>query len=289
MIANGFEEFVSIIECGNLTAAAAALGLPRPTLSKRLARLEERLGVRLIHRTTRSLTLTKQGEVLYEKARGIVLASREAVAAIQRLDDVPRGLLRVLVPPRVPEATFTGWLADFMLAYPEVRLDVVGTEMHVDLVAEGFDVALRYGEIKDDTLVSRTLVVNSEIAVATPQYLEAHGVPESAEDLADHNCLVGYGGGSVPNHRWPLLAGGSTQVTGTFMTNHTGLCLEAAKLHLGIALVVGRVKKLVENGELVQVLPAIIGRVDRACLVYPNRRFLEPKVRAFVDFIASKV
>ncbi len=290
MLAAGFEEFVAIVEHGSLTRAAEVLGLPRPTVSKRLARLEERLGVRLLHRTTRRMKLTEQGELLHERARGIVHAARAAEAAVRRLDGVPRGLLRVLVPPRVPEGVFTRWLAEFMEAYPEVSLDVVGTDAHVDLVAEGFDVALRYGEFNDPSLVSRTLVVNAEIAVASPAYLEARGVPTSGADLAEHDCIVGYRGTTVPTPRWPLLDGGFVGVSGSLMTNHDGLSLEAAKLGLGIALVIDRsVHDLLASGELVHVLPGIIGRRDHARLVYPDREYLDPKVRAFIDFIVSRL
>ena len=290
MFAAGFEEFVAIVDHGSITGAAETLGLPRPTVSKRLARLEERLGVRLVHRTTRRMKLTQQGELLYERARHVVHAVRVAEAAVQRLDDVPRGLLRVLVPPRVPAPTFTEWLAEFLQAYPEVSLDVVGMDAHIDLVAEGFDVALRYGEIEDTSLVSRTLVVNTEIAVASPHYLETRGVPTTAADLADHDCVVGYGGNNLPNPRWPLVEGGSATVAGKLMTNHIDLGLEAARRGLGIALVIDRVAKdLIDSGELVWVLPGIVGRRDQARLVYPDREFLDPKVRAFVDFIVSRV
>ncbi len=290
MVAAGFEEFVSIVDHGSVTGAAETLGLPRPTVSKRLARLEERLGVRLLHRTTRRMKLTEPGELLYERARRVVHAAREAEAAVQRLDDVPRGLLRVLIPPRVPETVFTQWLAEFLQAYPEVSLDVVGTDEHVDLVAEGFDVALMYGPIEDTSLVSRILASNSEIAVASPQYLQARGTPTAAEELADHDCVVGYSGNNVPNPRWPLLDGGWTHVSGKLMTNHGGLRLEAAKRGSGIAIVIDRVaEQPLASGDLVWVLPEIVGRRDHARLVYPDREFLDPKVRAFVDFIAAQV
>ncbi|MCO4772218.1 MAG: LysR family transcriptional regulator [Deltaproteobacteria bacterium] len=290
MLAAGFEEFVSIVDSGSVTGAAEALGVPRPTVSKRLARLEERLGVRLLHRTTRRMKLTEHGELLYERARRVVHAAREAESAVQRIDNVPRGLLRVQIPPRVPAGTFTQWLAEFLEEYPEVSLDVVGTDVHVDLVAEGFDVALRYGQIKDTSLVSRTLVVNSQIAVASKEYLDTHGTPETAADLADHNCIIGYTGSNIPNPRWPLLAGGWCHVGGKLMTNHGGLRLEAAKRHLGIAMVVDRnAQALVATGELLHVLPGILGREDRARLVYPDRGFLDPKVRAFIDFIVARL
>ena len=290
MFAAGFEEFVAIVDHGSVTGAADTLGLPRPTVSKRLARLEARLGVRLLHRTTRRMKLTQQGELLYERARRVVHAVRVAEAAVQRVDAVPRGLLRVLVPAHVPESTFAQWLAELVEAYPQVSLDVVATDEHVDLVAEGFDVALRYGEIEDTSLVSRTLVVNAEIAVASPTYLASRGAPRTEADLADHDCIVGYGGGNVPNPRWPLLTGGTTTVAGTLRTNHPGLSLEAAKRGLGIALVVDRAAQdALDRGELVRVLPEVIGRPDRVRLVYPDRELLDPKVRAFIDFIASQV
>jgi DNA-binding transcriptional LysR family regulator len=290
MLASGFEEFVCIVEHGSVTGAAKTLGLPRPTVSKRLGRLEERLGVRLLHRTTRRMKLTEQGEILDDRARPVVHAAREAEAAVRRLDDVPRRQLRVLIPPRVPETIFTQWLAEFLHAFPGVSLDVVATDVHVDLVDGGFDVALRHGAIEDTSLVSRTLVVNSEIAVASPRYLQERGTPETAEELADHDCIVGYSGSNVPNPRWPLLDGGWTHVGGRLMTNHPGLRLEAAKRDLGISIVVDRMaKELLASGELVWVLPDVVGRRDHARLVYRDREFLDPKVRAFIDFIASRV
>jgi len=290
MLADGFEEFVAIVDQDSVTGAAEALGLPRPTVSKRLARLEERLGAQLIHRTTRRMRLTKQGEVLYERARRVVHAAREAEAAVQRHDEQPRGMLRVSIPPRVPEDVFSGWMSDFLGAYPEVRLDLVGSESHVDLVAEGFDVALFYGAIEDESLVSRTLATNREIAVASPEYLREHGVPTDVSELAIHECIVGYKGSNVPESRWPLLEGGWVNVGGKFTTNHDGLRLHAALRHVGITLLIEQfTTEHLASGRLVPVLPDVIGRTGKARLVYPRREFLEPKVRAFVDFIASKV
>ncbi|MCO4763299.1 MAG: LysR family transcriptional regulator [Myxococcales bacterium] len=290
MLGAGFEEFVAIVDGGSVTAAAKALGLPRPTVSKRLARLEERLGVRLLHRTTRRMDLTREGALFLERARRVVYAAREAEAEIQRLDGVPRGLLRVLIPPRVPAGPFTQWLSEFMAAYPEVRLDVVGTDVHVDMVAEGFDVAMRFGVIEDTSLIGRTLVANQIIAVASPDYLARCGTPTLPADLAEHNCIISYTGSNVPERRWPLMDGGWTHVSGHLMTNHDGLRVEAAMRHLGIAMVIKRVVDAhLTAGRLVWVLPEAVGRRDLVRLVYPERRFLDPKVRAFVNFITSRV
>jgi len=279
-----------VVDTGSLTQAASLLDVPRPTVSKRLARLEERLGVRLLHRTTRRLTLTEQGKVLYPKARQVVQAAQEAVTAVARLDGVPRGLLRVLVPAGIPEAVFSGWMVGFLDAHPEVQLDVVATEEHVDLVAEGFDVAMRYGQMQDTSLVAKTLAMNADIAVASPHYLAKHGTPKTADDLVEHECIVGYRGRNAPHPHWPLLDGGSVRVGGRFASNHVMLGLHAALRHQGIALVVNAsAAAFIAKGELVQVLPDVIGRPDRVALVYPDREFLDPKVRAFVDFLVSQL
>ena len=290
MSADGFEEFVTIVDAGSLTRAARELRLPRPTVSKRLARLEERLGVRLLHRTTRRLNLTRQGTVLYPKAKRIVQATREAEAAVRRLDDVPRGLLRVSIPTAVPQAVFARWLVDFLTDSPQVSLEVVGSDGHVDLVAEGFDLAMRRGDIEDRSLVTTTLVTNTMMAVASPAYLEAHGAPASVDALGQHNCIIGYTARGTPDLRWPLHDGGWVEVAGNLATNQMGLRLEAARHQLGIALVIDRVAaEHLASGDLVAVLPGVVGCSDRVRLVYPEREFLDPKVRAFADLLKSRV
>jgi DNA-binding transcriptional LysR family regulator len=288
--ADGFEEFVAVVDCGSITAAASQLGLPRPTLSRRLGRLEERLGVRLLRRTTRRMHLTQQGEVLYASARRVVEAAAEAEDAVRRLDGVPRGLLRVSVPAEMPQAYLAGWLIEFLEAWPEVRVDLLATNAQLDLVANGIDVALFAAPIDDPSLVVKTIAQDLRVAVASPEYLAAHGTPETADDLAQHNCIVGYSGRAAPQLRWPLRDGGWVPVSGTLTTNQMSLRLNAARLHLGIALVADRMAHgSLAEGALVAVLPDVVGRRARVCLAYPDREFLEPKVRLFVDFIAEKL
>jgi len=289
-IAEGFEEFVTVVDRGSITAAAAQLGLPRPPLSRRLGRLEERLGVRLLHRTTRRLTLTQQGERLYAAACRVVETAREAEAAVRRLDGVPRGVLRVSVPTEMPQAYLADWLVEFLESWPEVRLDVVTTNAQLDLVANGVDVALLAGPIHDPSLVVKTIANDLRLAVATPRYLAARGTPETPADLAAHDCIVGYSGRSVPELRWPLRDGGWVAVSGTLSVNQMGVCFQAALRHCGIALVGERMARTaLADGHLVTVLPDIVGRRERTCLAYPDRTFLDPKVRVFVDFMAERL
>lgn len=289
-VAEDFEEFVTIVDAGSLTAAAERLGLPRATLSRRLARLEQRLGVRLLHRTTRRMALTAPGEELYGRARRVVEAAQEAEEAVRRLDGVPRGRLRVSLPDQMPPALLAGWLDGFLEACPEVTLEVVASAVHVDLVGEGFDVALRVGDVDDASLVVRTLGNDLRIAVASPAYLARRGTPETPADLADHDCLVGYRSGTVLRREWPLTGGGSVPVSGTLATNNMALRLEAARRGRGIALVVERLahRELV-SGELVHILPGEVGRRERLSLTYPDRAFLDPKVRAFVDYLSARI
>lgn len=283
----GFEEFVAIVEAGSLTAAAGQLGLPRPTLSRRLARLEEELGVRLLHRSARRLVLTDPGQALYGRARPLVVAAREAEQAVRRLDGVPRGLLRVSLPMGLPNVA-AGWFCDFLERYPEVRLETVSTAEHVDLVEEGFDAALRAGPIEETSLVARTLTVSPLVAVASPAYLAARGMPASVEDLTDHDCLVGFRSGRAPDPSWPLRDGGAIDVSGTWASNDMSVRFEAARRGRGIALVAERLAApSLAAAELVHVLPGVVGRDERISVVYPDRRFLNPKVRAFVDLLVA--
>lgn len=289
-VASGFEEFVSIVDEGSVSAAATALGLPRPTLSKRLARLEDRLGVRLLHRTTRRMTLTPQGRVLYAKARRLVEAAREVEAEVRRLDGVPRGLLRVNIPAATPHATIASWLDAFLRQHPEVSLEVVASTVHIDLVRDGFDVALRPGAVDDASLIAKRIAVDETIAVATPTYLERAGTPNDVESLREHACILGHVGGVSPELTWPRLDGPPLPVSGRLRANQMELRLEAARRHLGIA-VISRlfIDADLAAGRLVHVLPGIIGEQVRVNLLYADREFLEPKVRAFVDFFAAQV
>lgn len=286
--AEGFEEFVAVVDRGTITAAADSLGLPRPTLSRRLARLEERLGVRLLHRTTRRITLTRAGEGLYTTARRVVETAREAERATRQLAGGPRGLLRVSLPPEIPQAMLGSWVVDFLLAWPDVRVDVVGTSAHLDLVASGVDVAMWSGPVHDPGLVVRTLAIDRLVAVAAPAYLARAGTPRSATELQDHACLLAHDSRGVPVTHWPLWNGGRVPVQGPAASNLAGVQIETARAGLGIALLVDRgVRRDVESGRLCPVLPDLVGAEHRLSIVYPDRRLLDPKVRVFIDHIVG--
>lgn len=278
-----FDAFVAIVEAGSISEAARALGVPRATLSRQLSRLESRLGVRLLNRTTRSLVLTRAGEALYPRARGLLEGAHAAVAAVQRLDDVPRGLLRLSSAP-LNGPVLGALVSAFIRRHPQVQVEVHTTTRHVDLAAEQMDVALRGGVVGDPGLIARGLLRTHMFAVAAPAYLEANGTPGSPDDLAQHSCLRGFVEGARPATAWPLLGGGTIGVDGPLVTNDLWTLLGAAVDGLGIAVLPRElVKTDIDEGRLVAVLEGVIGLDIALTLVWLEREFIDPKVRAFVD------
>lgn len=273
-------EFAAVVEAGSVTAAARALGIPRATLSRRVSGLEDELGVRLLHRTSRRMVLTPAGEELNRRARRLVADTDEAWAAVRRLDDVPRGLLRVSATTAFLDELVVAYLEEF----PEVQIEVRSTTRHVDLIGEGVDVALRFGEVRDPSLIVRKVVAGRRRVVAAPAYLARRGTPRQARDLADHTCLVGFGGDFTPQRRWPLVAGGGVEVGGRLAANDIGVLAASARAGLGLALLPdAAVAESVASGALVVVLDGVVEADASISLVYADREFIDPKVRVFVD------
>lgn len=285
---DGFEVFVAVVEQGSISGAARALGVPRETLSRQLARLEERVGVRLLHRTSRTMTLTPAGERLLQTARPLVTAAREALADLRQLDDTPRGLLRISAPPGGGGAFLGEVCSSYLRKYPHVRLEVFAANRYVDLRTEGFDVALRAGSTLDPGLVARRLWASDILAVASTNYLEQNGVPQSLDALSAHACLLGMGGGAQPLRRWPTLDGGAVLVDGRLVSNDLGVLVASAYLGDGIAMI-PRPFALpgLTSGALRPVLPELLGAKTAMSLVFLERRFLSPKTRAFIDHVVE--
>ncbi|MEP0943113.1 MAG: LysR family transcriptional regulator [Rhizobiaceae bacterium] len=278
------KEFLQIVATGSISAAARDLNLPRATLSRRITGLEADLGVRLLHRRTNKLTLTAAGLELRHRAAKIVNEADAAWAAVQRLDDTPRGLLRV----SMTGANFENLFNDFLQDFPEVQLEVFSTTRHVDLIAEGVDVAMRIGPIKDQNLIAKRIRTDHLIAVATPDYLGEFGSPKQPKDLANHNCLVGFAGDWTPSTSWPLWNGKSVSVSGRLATNELHLIKASLMAGHGLALLPSAIiaKELTTN-RVQPVLPDQIGAEIPISLVYADREFIDPKVRLFVDRAAN--
>jgi DNA-binding transcriptional LysR family regulator len=278
--------FARIVEVKSLSRAAAELGVPRATIGRRLARLEERLRVRLLRRTTRTLSLTDAGDLFYRHARIVLEALAQAQASIRATDDVMRGDLRVSVPPIIDES-FLAMIASFAKEHPEVRLQVDFSTRFVDLLREGYDVALRASRELGPGLVARTVSRTKSIAVASPEYLSKHGTPRTVKELRAHRCLTGFARGELPQTAWPA-GRGVVHVDASFSSNDLRLLREAALAGLGIALLpILFVGPLIETGALVHVLPGVVEAESRIAVVYPEREFLPSHVRAFVDALVA--
>jgi DNA-binding transcriptional LysR family regulator len=274
--------FVRAVEAGSLSRAAKELGVPRATLGRRLARLEDQLGARLIRRTTRTLVLTDEGRVLYERAKAVLAAVREAASSVGHTTGAIRGRLRVSIPPMI-DRSFNERITQFLSAHPEVSLELTATTASVSFGEDGYDLALRASVALDPGLVRRTLIESRLSAVASRAYLARRGTPRVASDLVGHACLRGYARGEHPTNEWPT-SEGPIRIDGPLATNDVRVLLDASRAGLGIALLPDLITgPAIAAGELVKVLPGVVGSVSVVAVVYPERKLVRPVVRAFVE------
>jgi DNA-binding transcriptional LysR family regulator len=285
---NALKAFCRVVEAGGFSAAAAERNVSHSMMSKQVRQLEALLGAQLLNRTTRRLALTEAGQAYYAHARRILDDLQDADLAVSRHHTTPRGTLRINAPMAFGTLDVAQWLPRFNARYPELKIDLVCNDRYVDLIEEGFDIALRLArEMPDSTLMAKKLATTTTMAVASPAYLEQHGTPRIAQDLARHNCLV-YTLVPKPNE-WIFTApDGSVQavqVRGSFQAN-TGIALRSAALAgVGIATTASFiVHDDLRRGALLPVLPDHAMRARDLYAIYPHNRHLSPKVRAFIDF-----
>ena len=283
--------FVRVVERGSFTLAADELELSRAVVSKYVSRLEERLGARLLNRTTRRLALTEAGAALFEASRGALERIEEAEGAVAQLQREPRGRLRVSAPMSFGILHLGPALTDFAREHPRVTLDVRLDDRFVNLVEEGVDVAVRIGTLTDSSLIARKVATTRSVACAAPAYLAEHGEPEAPEDLAAHECLL-YAYLSTANV-WRFSAPDGRDipvaVNGRIRINNGIVLAEAAAAGQGIVLAPSfYVAPMLRDGRLVRILAGYRLPELGIHAVYPQREHVPPKVRAFVDFLASR-
>lgn len=285
------EVFVRVVDEGGFSAAARALNMSKSAVSKRVASLEDRLGARLINRTTRRLALTDAGTTFYARAARILAEAEEAEAAVSSLQAAPRGVLRVNAPVSFGLNHLGGLLPGFLARYPDLSVDLVLNDRFVDLVDEGFDLAIRITSLEDSSLIARRLCGLHRILVASPDYLDRHGVPDHPDDLRDHACLLyTY---LRRSGEWTLHTGDGraarVQVNAAALSANNGDVLgEAAIQGLGITMmptfIIG---EALASGRLVRVLPDWEDLSGGIYAVWPSGRFIPAKVRAFVDLLVD--
>ena len=281
------EIFVRVVTAGSLSAAGREMGLSPAVVSKRMNRLEARLGTRLLQRTTRQVSVTEAGQGFFERAAAIIASVSEAEAWVTGASVEARGVLRVSAPTSFGRLHIAPHLGGFLAANPDVVVDLELGDSFVDLIADGFDVAIRIGELMDSSLVARRLADVHRVMCATPGYLAGNGVPQTIAGLARHTCLA-----TRQQDPWRLEGpegAVSVRVSGRLRTNSNEVVREAVLAGQGIALrSTWDVGADLAAGRLQVVLPHYRAshRVG-VHAVYPSRRFLPAKVRLFIDYLAG--
>jgi DNA-binding transcriptional LysR family regulator len=279
--------FVRAAQLANVSAAGREFGLSAAVASARLASLERVLGARLLHRTTRRISLTQDGEVFMTRAVALLDAAEAARASVGRAQAGPQGRLRVTMPSSFGRQHVSPVIAAFLRRYPGVSVDLHLTDQVVDLVDAGVDVAIRIGVLKDSSLVARRLAVNRRVICCAPAYLEAHGTPLHPADLANHECVI------LGDQRdWAFItpAGPLTvRVDGRLVTDNGEVIRDALLAGFGIALKsTWDAAPGLRSGQLVTVLDSYpLAEASAIWAVYPSRAFVPPKTRAFIDFLAE--
>jgi len=287
---DGISVFVSVVKAGSFTAAADALGHSTSHVSKEVSRLENRLGVRLLNRTTRRISLTDAGRAYFERCEQIVIDAENAERSMGVLQETPRGLLRVNAPTSIGARYLSSFLPEFVALYPALKLEVEYNDRMINVVEEGFDVVIRVGETQDSSLVMRRLASSKIVTVASPEYLKKQSQPETPDDLTEHVC-VAYT--LVKNPAvWEYTLGTERfriQMTPGMLCNTAELQVAMAVKGVAIAaLPLFCVEQHIERGELEQVLSNYRQLDLGIYVVYPHRQFLSTKVRAFVDFMVER-
>lgn len=281
--------FAAIADHGNLSAAARHLKVQKSTVSRALALLEDRLGHRLVERTTRHMRLTEAGTLLLAYAHRVAEEIQAAEAAMEALSAEPSGDLRVSVPHGIAQKVLVPLLPAFSSRYPKIRIGIDLSLHNVDLIEEGIDVAIRFGELPPSTMIARKLGVLPIILVASPAYLANAGTPRSIHDIARHRA-IGVGA-KTTGVRWSFSTPDGREhihVNPVVSIGEVGLVRELALLGVGIASVpLALIRGDLAAGHLVHVLPGVVRGAPPVYAVYPSRRTLAPKVKVFVDMMAE--
>lgn len=284
---------VRVVQEGNFRRAARALGMPKTTVSRKVAELEEQLGAQLLHRTTRTLSLTDAGAAFVEEAEGAIARLEAAEAAVTELQREPRGKLRVTTTVPLGQAFLAPIVVAFLEAYPSVEVMLHLTDRPVDLVAERFDVALRTGALTDSTLMARPVGNGAYRVVASPDYLARRGTPTRPSDLSEHDCLRFTRLGAAVRTTWPFGRGKravEVPVSGRFVSDDFVTLRTAAERGLGIARLPGLiVHEALRAGRLVRLLDGYAAPPTPLHMMYVGGRHLPPRTRAFLDFVEPRL
>ncbi len=282
--------FVALVDAQSFSGAAEALGLSKSAVSKQLARLESRLDARLLERTTRSMRLTDVGDVYYRRAKRIVDAAEEAETEVCERQHTAVGRLTVSAPMSFGQRYLGVTVARFVAQHPQVEVVFDLADRYVDLVDEGYDLAIRVGALADSSLVARRIATTRQLLVASPDYLARRGRPKAPRDLARHECLV-YRQGTARVDTWRFASANgevTVRVDGRLASNDGDILAQAAAEGAGVAYLPDFiVEPHLEEGRLVRLLPRSCRTTSMVSAVYPSRRSISEKIRLFVEEVSA--
>lgn len=283
--------FVRVVDSKGFSAAASGLGLTPSAVSKLITRLEARLGVRLLHRTTRALHLTAEGEAFYAAARRIVTEIETIEDQITGQRGTPQGLLKVTSSVAFATHQLAPVISEFLARYPLIQIELVPTDRVVDMVEDGIDIAIRIGRLADTSFMARKIGEDKRLICAAPSYLARHGTPLRPEDLARHNCIVSRERAYL--NRWQFRLDGAVreiEVTGRLSVNEGEMQMQLALQGIGIVRLTRlTMAQAIRDGTLIPLLEGYSADEPVPIhAVYPHRRHLAPKVPAFVNFLIEK-
>lgn len=281
--------FVHVVEAGSFTGAAKNLGLPKSTVSRKITQLEERLGVRLIQRTTRSLRLTDTGNAYYNQCARILGEIEEANIAVTRMQSTPTGTLRITAPVLFGSTVLSGLIADYIEQHPQVSVDMVLSDQKLDLVQDGIDVAFRVGNLEDSSLIGRHLGDARSLLCASPDYIKQNGMPEHPDNLVEHSLI-----NLTQWTSWQLCGANDEMyhhnVKARIQVNDFASLFTLAMSGAGISPLPTLIAApAIRAGTLVPVLQSWPFEASPIHALYPSNRHLSAKVRSFVDFVIESV
>ncbi|GGI69157.1 LysR family transcriptional regulator [Shewanella hanedai] len=281
----GVSEFVAVAEAESFTKAAQRLGISTAQVSRQISALEARLATKLFHRTTRKVSTTEVGRVYYQHCRQVLDGLDEAERAITNLQSSPRGLLKITAPVTYGEMTIAPLVNDFIAKYPELEVKINLTNQKIDLIDEGYDLAIRLGQLEDSSMMAKRLSSRTQHVCASPSYLSTFGIPHSLSELDQHNCLLG------TMDYWRFEENGKTRnvrVKGTLSCNSGHALVDAAIKGIGIIQLPDYyLHPYIEEGQLVPLLEQNRSPEEGIWALYPHNRHLSPKVRMLLDYLSQ--
>ena len=285
------EAFATVVDQGGFTDAAKKMGISKSAVSKHVSSLETRLGARLLNRTTRRVSPTEIGLAYYDRARRVLNDAGEADALVTAMQSAPSGMLRVSVATDFGVNHLSPILGDFLHAFPDITVNMVLNNRYVELISEGFDMAIRVGELEDSSLRARKLTETTKRMIASPDYFKKFGRPERIDDLNDHKLL--HYSNQAAGNVWKITApsGEVRQVrtAGSLTVNDGQSLLNAAIGGLGIAYLPSFLyAEPMRQGLLVDAIPDLPEETQGIYAIYPPGRYTQPKVRAFIDFLVDQ-